>query len=216
MLIKFNSRNESGIYKIVNMITGKYYVGSTINFRMRWKKHFEDLSKNKHHCKKLQHSVNKWGIENFKTFIIEWCPKELLAEREQYYMNYYNVCKDGYNIFPFARSSRGRIVSEKERKEQSERLKGRVISEKTKQAVAEANRTRIWSDESKAKLKAAKFEFRKGIPKSEEQKAKMRKPKSEEHKAKLRKPKSEEHKQKLKEAWLLRKQKSPTGNGFGY
>lgn len=49
------------------------------------------------------------------------------------------------------------------------------------------------SDEEKLKI-SKRF---KGIPKSEEHKAKLRTPKSNEHKQKLKYPKSEEHKRKL-------------------
>ena len=38
----------SGIYKIVNTITGKCYVGSAKDFEKRWARHFNDLKSGTH------------------------------------------------------------------------------------------------------------------------------------------------------------------------
>ena len=42
-----------GIYKIVNSINNKIYVGSAKNIKKRWSAHKSDLNKNKHHNKHL-------------------------------------------------------------------------------------------------------------------------------------------------------------------
>jgi len=55
----------TGIYRIVNIVTGKVYVGSAININKRWSIHKLRLKENKHHSIKLQNSVNKHGIDNF-------------------------------------------------------------------------------------------------------------------------------------------------------
>ena len=44
---------NSGIYKIVNLQTGKYYVGSTKDFKKRKQTHFSGLKNNYHPNKHL-------------------------------------------------------------------------------------------------------------------------------------------------------------------
>ena len=53
------------IYKIINKIDGRIYIGSTINFEKRKKKHLKDLKNNKHHNIFLQRAYNKYGVDNF-------------------------------------------------------------------------------------------------------------------------------------------------------
>jgi len=85
------------IYKIVNTINGKIYVGSAVNFRKRKNLHLKNLRDRKHGNKHLQLSFNKYGLDNFVFEIIELCSREILLEREQYYIDTlkpdYNICK---------------------------------------------------------------------------------------------------------------------------
>ena len=89
--------NASGIYKLINLVNGKFYIGSAVKFRKRRDLHFLDLRNNRHHSRYLQNAFNKYGKDNFKFEIIEICEKEKLIEREQYYLDIlnpnYNVCK---------------------------------------------------------------------------------------------------------------------------
>lgn len=90
----------SGIYAILNIITGKFYVGSAIRLNKRWQQHSHLLNKNKHDNVYLQRSFNKHGSCGFIYHIIECCGPEVLLEREQYWINELN-CNDpaiGYNI----------------------------------------------------------------------------------------------------------------------
>ena len=92
------------IYKIINIKTNKFYIGSTINFEKRKKRHIRDLRKNKHHCLYLQNAYNKYG-ENvfiFKERILQIKNKEELLQIEERYINFcwksgmlYNVSKKG-------------------------------------------------------------------------------------------------------------------------
>jgi len=91
---------NSGIYKIVNTLNGKSYVGSTKDFQKRWKGHFNDLEKQRHSSIKLQRSYNKHGKDVFVCEIIEEIPyeKDKILEREQYWIDTLNSKKNGYNI----------------------------------------------------------------------------------------------------------------------
>ena len=59
------------IYKIINNINGKFYVGSTTNTRERFRTHRNRLRKNRHHCKHLQASWNKHGEKAFVFVVVE-------------------------------------------------------------------------------------------------------------------------------------------------
>lgn len=99
----------SGIYRIINLENDKSYVGSAVNIANRWRRHKNDLKKNKHHSILLQRSFNKYGIDKFKIEILEECCLEKLIEKEQYYIDYYNP---EYNICKIAGSTLGRKESE--------------------------------------------------------------------------------------------------------
>lgn len=57
---------EPVIYKIRNVVNGKFYIGSTTNTRERFRNHRKLLRKNKHHAPHLQASWNKYGEDCFK------------------------------------------------------------------------------------------------------------------------------------------------------
>lgn len=85
----------TGIYKIENKINHKIYIGQSINIERRWRAH---LNATQTHNNKLWAALNKYGKDNFDFSIIEECPKELLDEREQYWIKYYDSYNNGYNL----------------------------------------------------------------------------------------------------------------------
>ena len=96
--------SENGIYKIINSINGKIYIGSTFcigGFKRRWTVHKSGLNAGKHPNRHLQAAWNKHGKEVFKFIIIEEITdSSVLLEREQWYMDFYESYNDrkGYNI----------------------------------------------------------------------------------------------------------------------
>ena len=62
-----------GIYKITNIKNGKYYIGSSKDIINRLSKHFSELKSDSHRNKHLQSSYNKYGLDSFKSEIIEVC-----------------------------------------------------------------------------------------------------------------------------------------------
>lgn len=59
------------IYKIVNLVNDKFYVGSTIHKKVRFRQHRRLLRSNRHHCKHLQAAWNKYGEDKFDFRVIE-------------------------------------------------------------------------------------------------------------------------------------------------
>ena len=87
------------IYKITNIKTNKVYIGQTIQkYQIRFAQHRYRLKSKKHDNPKLQHSVNKWGIDNFKFDVIAECDLDERFELEKYYIQKYNSISNGYNI----------------------------------------------------------------------------------------------------------------------
>jgi len=93
--------NISGIYKIYNIINKKVYIGCSSNISKRWNQHQSSLRKNKHINYLLQEDWNVIGESKFKFEIIELIEdKDILFEREQYWINHYNTYDNqvGYNL----------------------------------------------------------------------------------------------------------------------
>lgn len=92
--------DASGIYGIRNLVNNKIYIGSAINFRKRKNSHFSALKKNRHHNNHLQRAYNKYGNSNFLFFVIEFCDKDVLITREQFYLDQNKSAQReyGYNI----------------------------------------------------------------------------------------------------------------------
>lgn len=69
-----------GIYKIINTLDNKYYVGSSLDINYRWGVHRGTLRKGKHKNDKLQHAWDKHLESSFTFTIVEELP--LLTEDE--------------------------------------------------------------------------------------------------------------------------------------
>jgi len=157
----------SGVYKITNIVTGKCYIGSSINIKRRWQQHKENLGKNKHHAKHMQHSWNKYGKDAFIFEIVYECApiKDIVLFYEQLWIDFYGF-KNLYNQSPNAGSPLGRILSletkekirkscsgkkhsEEARKKMSDSRKGKPLSLKHRQALSKQRKN--LSLEEKAK-----------------------------------------------------------------
>lgn len=122
---------NSGIYKIVNEVNGKFYWGSTDNFDRRFGEHKRALSKNEHFNRHLQFAWNKYGEDNFVFEVVEKCGEEMLFEIEQKHLDKWAESNCCYNIALSAKSPmRGRTFTHTKsaKKKISEKMKGRDIT----------------------------------------------------------------------------------------
>lgn len=88
----------SKIYKIVNDINDKVYVGKTTNtIEERFKQHIEDSTKRECEHRPLYNAINKYGASHFSIHLIEECDSSIENEREQYWIGYYKGYEEGYN-----------------------------------------------------------------------------------------------------------------------
>jgi len=105
-IIKEN-RRKSGIYCWTNLINGKIYVGSSVNLGERFYRYYKIdflMEVLKRSRSKIYSSILKNGYSNFQLDILEYCNKEDLLKREQYFID---LLKPGYNILSSASSSLG-------------------------------------------------------------------------------------------------------------
>lgn len=126
-----------GIYKIVNKLNKKYYVGSSkdiFSSQGRWKKHIYALNRNRHHSPYLQRAWNKYGKESFEFLMVENVAGAELLKVEQTYLDIakterkmtYNVsfCATGGDCPPEAMEKIKRYWTEGKRIERSEKMMG--------------------------------------------------------------------------------------------
>jgi group I intron endonuclease len=72
-----------GIYKIINVVNNKFYIGSAVNFSRRKTRHFSELRTKKHNNSKLQNAWDKYGEQAFAFVVVEEVfDKALLLEVE--------------------------------------------------------------------------------------------------------------------------------------
>ena len=102
-------KEPAGVYAIINLVNGKFYIGSSIGMNTRWWNHLVDLRNGTHENTHLQNSFNKYGEENFIFQIIEEvnfdesdkvASVKLVRKVEQIYLDYYQPFNKeiGYNL----------------------------------------------------------------------------------------------------------------------
>jgi len=122
-LIYLENSKKSGVYKWTNLITGKSYVGSSIDLTNRFRKYYSLVCLKKSleiFESKIFESILNYGHLNFSLDILEYCKPNLLLKKEQYYMDLLNP---EYNICKVAGSSLGRKHSLKTKQLISNSLK---------------------------------------------------------------------------------------------
>lgn len=87
------------IYKITNPENQKCYIGKTTrDYKERWAEHKRDRFKQPYCTWHFYRMLNKVGPENVLWEVIEEnVPNELIDSREQYWIEYYDSFKNGYN-----------------------------------------------------------------------------------------------------------------------
>jgi len=139
----------SGIYRIINIVTGDFYIGQAVNFKRRKNAHFNELKRGKHHSSYLQNAYNKYGEENFKFEIVLYCENFELTRYEQ---GLVDRLKPVYNMEILCVTSRlGVTHSEETRKKISEAGKGRFFSEESRKKKSDAMKGKTQTEEHRKK-----------------------------------------------------------------
>lgn len=153
---------KSGIYKILNKVNGKFYIGSAIEIKKRWREHKHHLNKNAHKNPHLQAAWNKYWDISFEFIILEYVEKENLVNREQHWIDETN-CHDrdiGYNLNKIANSMLGFRHSE----ETKNKFRNKIYTDEIKANMSKGQIGKKYSKETKLKLS----KLRKGVKHSKE------------------------------------------------
>lgn len=129
-----NLPRTSGVYRIVNVVTGKVYIGSAERLYTRAHCHFSMLRNAKHFNAHLQAAWAVDGAAAFRFEVIETVPTSALREREQFHIDAADACNPtlGYN-----RAESVRVALTNEQRTLLATCKaGRVVSEETKKKIA--------------------------------------------------------------------------------
>lgn len=165
------------IYKLTCIITGKVYIGKTIDINRRMMQHSKVTPKYSHH---LANAIKKYGIDNFKEEIIFEMEAEdratlntALSNAEKSYIEQYDSYRSGYNSTIGGEGTSGFHWLESSKKKLSESLKkffesakgkaqiehtiscikGREVSKETREKIGRGNKGKVVSEEVRAKIR---------------------------------------------------------------
>jgi group I intron endonuclease len=133
---------KGGVYKLTNTTNGKFYVGSTYQFKRRWYQHHKQLETKKHTNTYLQNAFNQDGTDAFVFEVLEVITastskeeaKQVRLNREQTYLDlWFDKQQQCYNLGSWAQSREGK-------KSTTPEATSKLISQKMKE---------VWKDPAK-------------------------------------------------------------------
>jgi group I intron endonuclease len=134
------------IYKTTNLLNNKIYIGQDSNNNPKYLGSGLLLKK----------AIIKYGKDNFKKEIIEFCDnKKHLNEREKYWIEEFKSMDKsvGYNLSEGGFG--GNTYTEETKKKISDMMKNRIVSEETRKKMSNARKGTIHTTESKTKMSIA-------------------------------------------------------------
>ena len=145
---------RSGIYSIMHIATGRFYVGSARNIRQRLSAHRSMLRAGKHHSPHLQRAWIVYGADAFRISTLELVEPDLLLEREQFWIDRLRASDPdcGFNTAAVAGTRVGVPQSPEARKKMSLAGKGRPKSAEHRAKIGEGNKGKIRTQEYKNNL----------------------------------------------------------------
>jgi len=133
-----DNRNKIGIYRWINNLNGKTYIGSSINLSVRFYTYYSlrYLAKSN---RPMERALLKYGFSNFSLEILDYCNSEDLLKREQYYLD---TLKPEYNVAKIAGSTLGYKHSEESLKKMRDFILSAKVLAKKKLATKNATTAR--------------------------------------------------------------------------
>lgn len=136
--------HPSGIYEIRNVVNGKRYVGSAVDFGNRWRQHAQSLNRGDHHSRALQRAWDRYSPRAFQFNKLLVCAKEDLILYEQTLMD---ALDPEYNCAPKAGSQLGfkhppesRAKMSASRRKDFSPMKGKTHSDAVKAKISESRK----------------------------------------------------------------------------
>lgn len=132
-------RGVLGIYCILNVKNGRFYVGSAVSLCGRKDVHLSNLKLEKHHSQFLQNDYNKCGAQSFKFYVLEFVKeKKLLLKIEQSYLDRITDRKNCYNCCYVAGSWYGNHHTEKTKEKLRQRHLGKKLSKEHRDKIGKS------------------------------------------------------------------------------
>lgn len=128
---------NSGIYQITNLSTGMAYIGRTIDWAARKRRHISDLRAGRHKNPRLQHS---WSARTEQEFEFKLVWPELAANLEELESFVLEECFDTGRLYNAHKNSIGGFLGQKH-------------SEETKRKWGDARRGKKASEQAKLRIK---------------------------------------------------------------
>lgn len=151
---------KAGVYCITNIVSGRRYVGSSVNIGRRFSVHLSTLATGSNPNRELQADWNRLGIACFQFDVlcfVDGGPDALLAA-EQAELDKLTIGVDAYNVQPVAGTAKG------------QKLRHRRVGTDTHREIARRIGSAPKSAEHRARIAAAKL----GKPASEAARASLR------------------------------------------
>lgn len=154
----------AGIYRILNKINGKSYIGlTTKKIELRFKQHLKLIKPNtKNKNRRLIHkAMFKYGVDNFEFIKIvendDLTLEELKVLEMKYIKEYNTLYPKGYNLTEGGDGTVGYHISEERKAYLSHLYKGRKLSEEHKKNISQGliNRAYKPSKETIDKIKSS-------------------------------------------------------------
>lgn len=137
----------TGIYGILNLSNGKWYVGQSVDIDHRKNQHIGTLRNGTHKNSHLQSAFNKYGEKSFCFIVLEECKREMLEDREKFWIKNKSAFENGYNKTIGGEGVHGWVPTEEYRRNASIRFSGkgnpyygRKHSEETRKKLRETHR----------------------------------------------------------------------------
>jgi len=146
------NRGKSGVYRWINLLSNKSYIGSSVNLRARFHVYYSVKRLNNSNMV-IYKALQKYGYSNFSLEILEYCEPNQAILKEQEYID---LLKPEYNINPTAGSSLGYKHSASTLDKLRNRDYSFLHNEDTRLKLSAAATGRILSSEAKAKISIAR------------------------------------------------------------
>lgn len=168
------AEKRSGIYCIENISTNKKYIGQSVDIHTRWCHHRSELKNHTHFNDYLQKSWDKYGEDDFKFYVIEYCDICELDDKENYYIDLYNTTdRDfGYNL-KTGGQDRNAVFSDELRERISEAVKQDYIDHPEKREHKRESALKYWSNQETKNKRSGKNASMYGKHHTEESKRKI-------------------------------------------
>jgi group I intron endonuclease len=137
------------IYCIHNLTTNKKYIGQTVEkLQRRVLRHFRTINETK-----ISRAIQKYSKYNFVYGIVEEVEDaNLLDDREQYWIKFYDTVENGFNIKEGGKCARGFKQSQSSIEKRRQKLIGKPLSEEHKQKISKSHKGKILSKETVDKM----------------------------------------------------------------